>query len=37
MGGKEATVVFSVPDITEKQLQHQRKGYGLVVLGDDLT
>lgn len=37
MGGKEATVVCSVLDITEKQLQHQRKRYGLVVLGDYLT
>lgn len=37
MGGKEATVVYSVPEITEKQLQYHRKRYGLVVLGDDLT
>ena len=31
IGGKGATVVCAVPDITEKWLQRKRKRYGLIV------
>lgn len=34
IGGKDATVVCAVPDITEKWLQHKRKEYGLIVPRD---
>lgn len=37
IGGKDATVVSAVPDITEKWLQRKRKGYGLIVPRDTQT